>query len=144
MYEQPKTSAVGRIVWFIISLLIIAGIVWLILWFFFWRQPSAKTTETSKGTTQSTKQSGSSTSSDKGSSSSSAGSSSSSTTGSSSMPTSLGQVVEETSSGTGTSPTTTLVNTGPGDIVTPIVVAVIGGVAFYQIRLRRRFVSEVE
>jgi hypothetical protein len=28
--------------------------------------------------------------------------------------------------------------------VTPIIIAVAGGVLFYQIRLRRRFVSEVE
>lgn len=133
MYEQPKTSAVGRIVWFIISLLIIAGIVWLILWFFFWREPAPKSSSTSTSTGQSAQQSD--TSSDKSTSSTTNSSSNSSA----STPTSLGQVVEETSDGAAT-----LVNTGPGDVVTPIVIAVAAGALFYEIRLRRKFVPDVE
>lgn len=140
MYEQPKTSIVGRVVWFIISLLIIAGIVWLILWFFFWREPSTSTTKTSNDKGQSTQQSGN-TPSKNGTSSSGATNSPSTAT---SAPTSLGQVVEETSSSSNSATTGTLVNTGPGDIVTPIVIAIVGGAIFYQLRLRRKFVSELE
>lgn len=140
MYEQPKTSIVGRVVWFIISLLIIAGIVWLILWFFFWREPSVGTTKTPIDKGQSTQQSGNTPSKSNGASSSST--KTPSTT--SSAPTSLGQVVEETSNTTNSAATGTLVNTGPGDVITPIVITVVGGVAFYQFRLRRKFVSEIE
>lgn len=137
MYEQPKTSAAGRLVWFIISLLIIAGIVWLILWFFFWREPSSDTTP-SKDTGKTSQQTGNTGSS---STKNTSGSTSSSTNGSSSntsTPTSLGAVAEETT------PATTLANTGPGDVVTPVMIAVAGGIVFYQVRLRRRFVSETK
>lgn len=143
MYEQPKTSLVGRIIWLIISLLVIAGIVWLILWFFFWRGPSAKTTGTSTKNTQSAGQSNGT----KTSGQSSSGTSSTNTPSGSSTttPSSLGQVVEETSGVASSTPAaTTLANTGPGDLVTPVVITVAGGVIFYQVRLRRRYVTEVK
>lgn len=137
MYEQPKTSIAGRIVWLIISLLIIGGIVWLILWFFFWRSPSVDTTSTSDETSQTKEEQSSGTSTSANSSSSSKTTESTTTSNSASTPTSLGQVVEETDGAA------ELVNTGPGDLATPIILTIAGGIVLYQIRLRRRFAAEV-
>lgn len=143
MYEQNNRPLLGRILWLIISLLIIGGIVWLILWLIFWRNPSATPTVSVKKPTQTT-QTTSSNSSQPSTSSSTGHTSSTSTTTSNAA--SLGSVAEETTS-TGTSSTDTapsstqLVATGPGDMIIPIVAAVAGGTAFYQLRTRRHLAS---
>ena len=61
MYEQNRVSVVGRVLWFLVSLLILAALVWLVLWLLFWRSPKVdKAANTAVGTTQNVVQSGSS------------------------------------------------------------------------------------
>lgn len=61
MYEQNRVSVVGRVLWFLVSLLILAALVWFVLWLLFWRSPKVdKAANTAVGTTQNVVQSGSS------------------------------------------------------------------------------------
>jgi cytoskeletal protein RodZ len=60
MYEQNRVSIIGRIIWFIVSVLVLAALVWLVLWLLFWRHPKVdnavnKTKQTGSSVIQSGK-----------------------------------------------------------------------------------------
>ena len=161
MYEQPRTSVVGRIIWLVVSLLVIAGIVWLVLWFFFWRHQAKPTLSPSNTVTSVTQKANETIDNVRRSNSSTTTPSSSTSSSSQSSPTTpvdtAPTTTPSTSSGNGhtsstattisnssaavssdTSATSTLVNTGPGDVITPVIVAIVGGSVWYQLRVRKQ------
>ena len=137
MYEDNKTSVARRVIWLAISVVVIAGLVWLLLWLFVWRgsDTAPNKSATQKVTTSQNAGTGNtpSTTTAPGANSTSQSSSTSTT----------GSTVNSTSSSTGvTSSTSTtqpmLANTGPGSFVAPIALAVAGGTIYYNVRLRRK------
>ncbi len=171
MYEQPKRSIVGRVIMLILSLLLLAGLIWFILWFFFWRvnKPVEPFSDADNNTSQSqtekknddsdkTASSGSSDSDDEASSSAASSGESTSYTpnnsapASSSEPSSLGRVAEELTAeeraarGLPAADSNTpeeLANVGAGNVFTPIALITIGGVVYYQIKLRRGTADQI-
>lgn len=168
MYDRSRLTVVGRIIWFIVSLLIFIGLVWLVLWFFFWRSPEPTDTTSDQATSsQESKESGnenrSSSESASGTSGSSTSSDSSSTDSNSNGTTSStsteapAQGTASSDSGTASSVDTAttsdstattsqadgeLANVGPGSLVTPVAIAVVAGATYYHVRQRRRLLSE--
>ncbi len=136
MYEDNKTSVVRRIVWLAISVLVIAGLVWLLLWLFVWR--GSNTTSGNKGATQKV-----TTSQSTGVNSAPSTTAAPSTNSTTQPPANDSTAPAPTATSTGlTSSTSTtqpaLANTGPGSFVAPIAVAVAGGTIYYNVRLRRK------
>lgn len=167
MYEQNRVSVVGRVLWFLVSLLILAALVWLVLWLLFWRSPKVdKAANTAVGTTQNVVQSGSSaiekaidTPTNKQSTDTTSSSAATSGTGttqtSTQTPTSSTGTTEsattstpatsktasgQTSSTATQTPSTTteLANTGAGEVFLPVAAAILGASAYYHVRLRRK------
>ena len=172
MYDRSRLTVVGRIIWFIVSLLIFIGLVWLVLWFFFWRSPEptdnaadkSTTSQESKENSTENKNSSESASGTSGASTTGDGSSSNSNTTGTTSSTSTQTPAQSTTTGdsstTGSSEVSVtvndstsstqatgqtneeLANAGPGSLVIPVVVAVVGGATLYHVRLRRRLLSE--
>jgi cytoskeletal protein RodZ len=161
MYEQNRVSIVGRILWLIVSLLVLVALVWLFLWLLFWRHPKvAQVTDTAKKGISTTVQSGSdaiknaandvtiNTPSNTASTSTTPSTTSTTTTQSSTAQESNRSSANATSTPTSTSaqasstatqtPSAQLANTGAGSMLLPVVVAVVGGAAAYHVRLRRK------
>ncbi len=155
MYEQSeKPSVIGRVIWFVVSALIIVAIIWFFLWLLFWRQPdtgkigdAAKDTGTSaveSTTGESTKDSSGTASTANGTSNSETGTSSASSSSDSTSETS-DQTTSDSSSAEITSTNgdnAALTNTGPGDMIVPTAIgAAIGGTVFYHVRQRRKLIA---
>lgn len=167
MYEQNRVSVVGRVLWFLVSLLILAALVWLVLWLLFWRSPKVdKAANTAVGTTQNVVQSGSSaiekaidTPTNKQSTDTTSSSAATSGTGTTqtstqtstsstgttesaatSTPATSKTASGQTSSTATQTPSTTteLANTGAGEVLLPVAAAIFGASAYYHVRLRRK------
>ncbi|PID30850.1 hypothetical protein CSA80_03760 [Candidatus Saccharibacteria bacterium] len=161
MYEENSVSVVGKIVWFVVSLLIVASLVWLVLWLLFWRSP--KTAEIVDMATESTSNASQEDAAASGSTRQNAGQE---TTTSSSESNSArteatqsggasGTAETPTSSAGQTSSTSTqapavasahtgadqLAATGPESVLLPVAGAVVAGTVLYHTRLRRKFES---
>ncbi|MBL8122458.1 hypothetical protein JNM87_06980 [Candidatus Saccharibacteria bacterium] len=161
MYEENRVSVVGRLIWAIVSLLVLAALVWLVLWLLFWRSPDVdEVADTTKKTGTSAIESGntavstptdssvsSSTTAPSASSNSSTDttkktttpstSSTSSTGTTTTAPSSTAPTAGQTSSTSTKVPNGQLANTGPSDAVLPVILTAVGATMFYQIRLRR-------
>ena len=149
MYEQNRSSAVGRLVWAIVSLLVLVGLIWFVLWLLLWRSPAVEeavdvTKETGTNAIESAKNATNGTSTDSQGSSTSGSStgsmsttSDSSSTSGSATSTATDTTTPQTSSTSTVVPGGELVATGPESIILPIVAVAAGGTVLYQIRLRR-------
>ena len=172
MYEQNKVSVVGRIVWFIVSVLLLAALVWLVLWLLFWRNANEDTvidtakqagssavqsgssaiekaikSDSSTASTGSTSTSSTSTSSTAASTATNTATTGSTATNTTTQPSSAASsqttpTTGQTSSTSTTTPSAELANTGSGDLVMPVAFAVAGGAVFYHVRLRRKELQE--
>lgn len=145
MYEQNNISWVSRLIWLVISLAVIVGIVWLLLWLLFWRGNDTAEISTNEPTTSGVVESDDSTGTDtEAADTSSTESASGVTTDSTadSATTSSASSEGHTSSTSTTTPAlaqpTELADTGPGEFIAPIALAVAGSTVYYQIRLRRK------
>lgn len=133
MYDRNRLTVAGRIIWFVVSLLILLGLIWLVLWLFLWRSPQTSTsgTQPTKTTQQGTDTSKQSQSTSSGSSVAQPGSTPQSTGVTSSTSTTTPAIASPVAQGS------SLANTGPGNLVTPVILAMLGGAAYYHVRQRR-------
>ena len=115
MQTQDVTPVFRRRLWMVLWFMVIAVVLWALVWFVFFRQSSPKISNV-RGSNTSQKQSSSSSSSQ-----------------------------SSTTSATPTASTTTtpnnLANTGAGNILIPFAVASVAGTAIYYVRLRRKLTS---
>ncbi len=137
MYEDSRTPVVRRIIWLAISVLVVAGLVWLLLWFFVWRGSDTTSNKSATQTVTTSQKTGTGSAPD-----TTTAPSADSTSQPSSTP-STTSTINSTSPSTGvTSSTSTtqpaLANTGPGSFAAPIALAVAGGTIYYNVRLRRK------
>jgi cytoskeletal protein RodZ len=131
MYEDNGWATWRRILWYVLWLLVVIAVVWVVVWALFFRQSGNKSTgdhQASTSQNQTHKPSKSGNSSNKGSSSN-APSGGGTTSGGDNQ-------TAGTPSPEGAPDT--LVNTGPGAIVAPVVTAAALGGVWYEIRLHRR------
>lgn len=142
MYDD-RTLAIRRILRFVLVTIIIVGLIWLVSWFIFFREPNAKdTTKKDDTSTSQSSNSSSSSPSNSGGSSSSGSSSSSSTpsTPSSGSSSSTSGNTSGTSSNSSSSSNSHLANTGPEHVWMIAGAAGVAASAFYYIRLHRKLV----
>ena len=128
MYEANEVSLTRRIVVLAITGVAIVAIVWFSVWFIFFRNHHTSETPARNRSSQSQTEKQSS---DANSSSSSPSNSNGSTGTNNSA---AGQT------GTASSTATTtpgLANTGPGNVVAPVVIAVVAGSGLYYVRVLR-------
>jgi len=127
MYEANEVSLTRRIVVLTITGVAIVAIVWFTVWFIFFRNHhDTETPARNRGSqSQTEKQSSDTNSSTSSSSSDTNAASNSSSTG--------------TTGATSSTATTTpaLANTGPGNVVAPVAIAVVVGSSLYYVRVIR-------
>lgn len=156
MYEQNKVSIVGRVLWLVVSMIVIVTLIWLVLWLFFWRHPKVVQVadKAKQSTSQVAKESGEAVGNiAKDHNNSSQATTSPASNGTSNTQTAPGQTTaqppsstsgqsaattSQTSSVATQAPSSQLVNTGAGDVVWPAIIAIAGGATAYHIRLRRK------
>jgi cytoskeletal protein RodZ len=133
MYEQADSRAViiRRIIWLALWLIVILAVVWALVWFVFIRGHSSTAAKKSGDTLKSHVQNTTGTTK----------SSDDKHTGSDTGTSSQQQTADTGRSGssTDTPQPTQLVNTGAGNVVVPVVVAMISGGVAYQVYLRRKY-----
>lgn len=118
MQTQDVTPVFRRRLWMVLWFMVIAVVLWALVWFIFFRQTSPKISNV-RGSNTSQRQS-----------SNSSSSSSSSQSSASSTPT----------ASTTTTPSN-LANTGAGNVLIPFAVASVAGTVLYYVRLRRKLTS---
>lgn len=127
MYEANEVSLTRRIVVLAITGVAIVAIVWFTVWFIFFRNHHTSETPASGRNSQSqTEKQSSDTNS----------SSSSSSSDNNTAPNSSSSGTTGTASSTATT-TPALANTGPGNVVTPVLVAMVVGSSLYYVRVLR-------
>lgn len=146
MYEQNEPMIFRRILWIVLGCVLIVALLWVIVWFIFFRHhddtssklptPSASQGQqvpSSQGKSTNQKSSGSSKTENGSTATPNAPSASTSATGTS---------TPATTSPTTNSSSSELANTGAGDVITPFIVAVTVGTGGYYLYQRRKAISE--
>lgn len=140
MYEQPQVPLLRRVLWIVLWLIVIAAVIWVLVWLIFFRQSNSGTLKPA------TKQSQQSQAVQKSPSTSNPRTATNSTkdntpTSSSSTPSTNASQSGQSSPApraTGSSSSSQLANTGPGDVILPAMVAtILGGVSYHAWQRRK-------
>jgi cytoskeletal protein RodZ len=125
MYEQNEAPTLRRRLWLVMWFVIIALVLWALVWLLFFRHsPSNKTLHGSNTSQNQTSNSGNHNTPKTGG-------------------TSGGSPASTSTSGSSATPSTTatpdgLANTGPGNVIAVVTSATVAGTLLYYIRLRKK------